>query len=143
MTPGTYAYRFGGYAMDENGTPYHLVGVGIIWFTQDGNIGGNQSSAVTALTGFDHQVRTARYELIGDYEGGEGAIGTAKVTFTSTEQILKCTFDFVSAGPDRVWMISSGGLRTTNGGQPLPTDVPTDELVSGEAVRIGDFPLPQ
>ena len=92
---------------------------------------------------YDHQVRTARYELIGDYKGGEGAIGTANVTFTSTEQILKCTFDFVSAGPDRVWMISSGGMRTTSGGQPLPTDVPTDELVSGEAVRIGDFPLTQ
>jgi hypothetical protein len=141
MRPGTYAFRFAGYAMDDNGTPYHLVGVGQIWFAADGKLGGLQSSAVTALTGFEHQVRTARYELIGDYAGGDDGIGQAFITFTSTEQILKSSFDFVDAGPDRIFMISSGGVRTTSGGKPLPTDVPTDELVSGEAVRIGDFPL--
>jgi hypothetical protein len=47
------------------------------------------------------------------------------------------TFNFVAAGPDKIWMISTGAERYTNGGKPLPGGVPADEIVSGEGVRIG------
>jgi hypothetical protein len=139
MTPGTYAYRFSGYAMDTNGTPYRLVGVGKLNFFKDGTLSGQQSSAVTELQGFDHKVQPAVYELSGTHNPGNGLIGEANVTFLSPMQILKSTFAFVEAGPDRLWLISTGSTRTTSGGEPLPSSVPADELVTGEAVRVGDL----
>lgn len=137
MTPGTYAYRFSGSTVDANGDPYALAGVGVLVLGADGSVSGQQNSSITKLDGFDAQLMYASYKIKGTYTGGAaGQIGQAELDFTSPQQNLRGTFDFVAAADDRMWLISTGAVLIGPNGLPIPGARPPDEVVSGEAVRV-------
>lgn len=131
---GRYAFRFSGFAMNPNGVPHHIVGVGVMNLKSAGALDGEQTSSITALQGFGATQDTRVFTLDGRYNF-TGEAGTATITFTDPKQILEGTFTFVTAGPDRFWMISTGANVVDGSGNILAKG---DEVVSGEAVRIGE-----
>lgn len=138
MTPGTYAYRFSGASVDENGAPYHLVGVGVLNIAADNSITGEQTSAITILDGQGAALQKAQYTITGNLTGGAvGELGEATLYFASPQQNLTGTFAFVAAGPDRMWLISTGAVLTGPDKFPIRGARLPDEVVSGEAVRVG------
>ena len=137
MTPGTYAYRFSGSSVDENGDAYHLVGVGVLVIAADNSITGEQSSSITRLDGQDAKLEKAHYTIKGNLTGGDvGQLGEATLQFSSPQQDLNGTFAFVAAGSDRMWLISTGAMLTGPNGLPIRGARLPDEVVSGEAVRV-------
>jgi len=141
VTPGTYAYRFSGSSVDENGDPYHLVGVGVLVLAADKTITGEQTSSITRLDGQGAALEKAHFTIKGSYTGGEvGQMGQATLQFSSDaspRQYLTGDFAFVAAAPDRMWLISTGAMLTNPDGRPINGARLPDEVVSGEAVRVG------
>jgi len=133
---GEFAFRFAGHSMDENATPYHLVGVGLVRFSPDGRIGGRHRSTITALDGFGSELQHTEFDLSGIYTF-DGRWGAAEITFSAPIQVLMGTFEFVPAGADRFWLISSGAKLMQSHGRDLDPPGKANEVVSGEAVKIG------
>lgn len=131
MTPGRFSFRFGGAAVDGNDQAYHLVGLGVLVLNPDGTVGGTQSSTITKLVGAGCQLVYTKNTLSGTFQFAGDGTGNATIVFTSANEVLTGTFDFVLA-PDenRFWMISTGAKITSMQG------ILADEVVSGEAVRL-------
>ena len=139
MKSGNYAYRFDGASMAD-GVAYHIVGVGLMKVA-GGRITGDHRSSVMPLKGADAALFHTAFKLSGQVKPAAG-FTTATITFTCTaadsngaklpiEQTLTGTFDFVPAGKDRFWLISSGARNKTLKSWAA-------EAVSGGAVRLGD-----
>jgi hypothetical protein len=136
MMEGRYSFRFGGFAMSPNAMPNYLVGIGIMNLQQDGTLTGSQNSSITRVQGQGAQLLYATFALTGSYTFSPDGTGAATIKFVSSEQTLVGTFDFVKAGSDRFWMISTGAELHVSEGTPLPTPVKADEVVSGEAILL-------
>lgn len=137
MKSGSYAYRFDGASMAD-GVAYHIVGVGLMKVS-GGRISGDHRSSVMPLKGQDAALVHTAFKLSGQTKAA-GDFTTATITFTCTaadsngaklavEQTLTGTFDFVPAGKDRYWLISSGARNKTLKSWAA-------EAVSGEVIRI-------
>ena len=140
MKNGSYAYRFSGASMAD-GAPYHLVGVGRMR-VKAGRITGLHRSAIMPLKGQEAALTHTIFSLSGQAKPEKDGFTPVIITFTCTaaasngvklpvEQVLTGTFDFVSGGVDRHWLIGSGARNKT-------LKAWAAEAVSGEAVRIGD-----
>jgi len=138
MRDGTYAYKFNGASMAD-GTAYHLVGIGQMTIAK-GKITGSHRSSILPLRGQDAVLTNTRFKLSGSAKASTGGFSTAEIVFKFTtgsqngkpleiDQTLTGTFDFVSAGKDRYWLISSGARNKT-------LESWAAEAVSGELVRI-------
>jgi hypothetical protein len=131
---GRYSFRFGGYAMSR-AIPHHVTGVGWMQLSA-GTIKGEHVSAITRLSGSDAAFENNRYKLEGTLVEKDN-FGLAQIRFSEDDsvmerQILDAAFHLVPAGADRFWLVSTS-TRIVSAG-----NAPADELVSGEAVRIGD-----
>jgi len=126
---GNYAHRFSGFSMD-NDTPFYVVGVGLIQLKSDGTLSGRQKSSTTQIAGQGASLMHASFTLSGKWTDNADGTGSVEITFTSSNETMTGTFDFVSAGSDRLWLISSGATLA-------PNNQAADEVVTGEAVRIG------
>jgi hypothetical protein len=115
--------------MDDD-APFYLVGLGLMELAADGSVKGSQKSSTTAIAGEGAALMHATYTLSGTWsDDGDGTL-SANITFQSAQQTMTGTFDMVPAGTDRFWLISSGSTLA-------PGNQPIDEVVQGEAVRIG------
>ena len=132
MVAGKFSFRFSGFSVDGNDEPYYLVGLGIMVLNADGTLGGQQSSTITKLTGAGCRLMyVPKTVLTGTYQFDADGTGDATITFTSPQQVLKGTFDFVKVGgDDRFWMISTGAQIVSQQG------ILADEVNAGEAVRM-------
>lgn len=139
MKSGSYAYRFDGASMADD-APYHIVGIGLMKVAR-GRISGHHRSSVLALKGQNAALFHTEFTLAGAVSPGKDGFLAATITFTCTaadsngaavpvEQTLTGTFDFVPAGPDRYWLISSGARNKTLKSWAA-------EAAMGELVRIG------
>jgi hypothetical protein len=126
---GRYAFRFSGYSMGANVMPYYLVGQGIFELDSKGGLTGTQRSSITQLAGSQSALTHSEFVLTGSYVFKKDGTGTASILFKSATEELRGGFDLVAAGADRFWMMSSGGTL-------LPTMAMTDEVTSGEAIRL-------
>ncbi len=126
---GRYAFRFSGYSMGANVMPYYIVGQGLFELDAKGGLTGTQRSSITALAGSQSALTHAEFVLSGSYAFKPDGTGTATILFKSESEQMRGGFDLVAAGPDRFWMISSGGTV-------LPTMTMADEVTSGEAIRL-------
>lgn len=131
---GKYTFRFNGFSMDQDGTTYYIVGLGAFTLDGDGGLKGQQKSSITQISTMGGVLQNASFDMTGSWTLNGAEIGSAKVVFQSTEQTLTGTFDLVPCGPDRYWMISSGATFIRPG---APAPQTADEVVSGEAVKIG------
>ncbi len=138
MKSGTYAYRFEGASMAD-GTPYHLVGIGLMKVA-GGKITGDHRACVVPLKGQEAALVHTAFTLSGQARKAADGFIAATITFTCTsadsngvkmpvQQTLTGTFDFVPSGPDRYWLISSGARNKTLKSWAA-------EAVSGEAIRL-------
>ena len=130
MIAGTFAFRFSGFSVDGNDEQYYLVGVGIMQLHNDGSVSGSQRSTITKLVGSGCKLQRSHDTMAGTYQFAADGTGAATITFTSVDQVLEGTFDFVRVDADRFWMISSGARIMSSEG------ILADEVVSGEAVRM-------
>ncbi len=130
MISGNFAYRFSGFSVDGNDEQYYLVGLGIMRLKDDGTVAGSQKSTITKLVGPGCKLQRSHDTLSGTYQFAADGMGDATITFTSPDQVLKGTFDFVSVDGDRFWLISTGAHILSQEG------IRADEVVSGEAVRM-------
>jgi hypothetical protein len=126
---GRYAFRFSGYSMGANVMPYYIVGLGIIELDGKGGLTGTQRSSITALAGSQSSLTHSEFVLTGTYAFKADGTGTANILFKSDSEQVRGGFDLVAAGADRFWMMSSGGTL-------LPTMTMTDEVTSGEAIKL-------
>jgi hypothetical protein len=134
---GAFSYRFSGFSMNGNTFPYHIVGLGLMNLNADGTLDGRQRSSITRLWGSGATLENAVFTLKGRYEFDDHGLGHAAVTFSSDDQELEGGFDFVVADSvDRFWLISSGAAIVGPGSALM-----ADEVVSGEAVRMGLGPI--
>jgi hypothetical protein len=130
---GKYVFRFNGFSMAED-VPYYIVGVGKFALDENGGLTGSQKTSITLISGQGASLANNAYTLSGSWTMNSDGTGTAKIVFQSPAQTLTGTFDLVAAGGDRFWMISSGATVAPQGGELGYT---ADEVVSGEAVKIG------
>lgn len=138
MFEGTYSYRFDGFTVDSDGMPHHLVGVGVMVFSQAKKITGDHVSTAALLAGKNALVESVPFALDGSFEGPTDNAWAATITFTSKitddytqkpTQVMTGRFAFVPVGDEsRFWFISTGS--------ELEYGLPTVEIVSGEAVRL-------
>lgn len=138
MKDGQYAYRFDGSSMAD-GTAWHLVGIGQMKIVR-GKVTGTHRSSILPLKGQDAALVHTSFKLTGTVKAASGGFIAATITFVCTgadsqgktipvDQTLTGTFDFVPAGKDRYWLISSGARNKTLGTWAA-------EAVSGELVRL-------
>ena len=127
---GTFAYRFSGFSMDDNGNPYRLTGIGIFDLDAGGKLTGSQTSSLTAIKGMGAKHLHASYTLDGTYQIKSDGTGTALIDFTPQtpgSSALKGYFDLMVPGKDKFWFISTKEV--------LPNGSEADEVVEGEAIR--------
>lgn len=143
---GLYAYRFSGFAVVQEKS-FHVIGVGTMTASSDGRIRGQQSSTATKMVGAHAVLSFATYSMEGTWWAtrGDGANEyQASITFDQTggnehaptNQHVEGNFRIVAAGGvadpgEHLWLISAGA--TTDGKE-------SDEVISGEAVRIAATP---
>lgn len=137
---GKYSFRFGGYAMSA-AIQHHLVGVGWMRLApapHDGEqtIEGEHISAIQQLDGSSPEFESNRYSLKGAMTV-KNNFAVAAIRFQEDPsamdpQVLDAVFHLVPAGPDRMWLISTSTWIVSSG------NALADEIVSGEAIRIGD-----
>lgn len=142
MRNGRYAFRFSG-ASAKVGRPHHIVGLGHM--NIDGErITGHHSSTITELLEQDSKLQHTYFSLEGRYFPGPNGLWSATILFISMDrtpdgqpaQTLDATFDFVAMGAqDHFWIISTGARNVTE-------NQDANEVVSGEAVWIGELPPP-
>lgn len=141
VRPGRYTHRFNGAAVDQNGTPYFLAGVGTMTLTAAAKgltLSGRQESVTLPTKGYGGQVVRSVYDLSGTVRQQPGQpLWEAVITFTQVGAkppiIMEDTFVMAASGtPDRYWAISTAP-RIVQGGNVVPT-----EAVSGEIERTGD-----
>jgi hypothetical protein len=155
LTQGIYAFRFNGYEMND-GLQSHIVGIGAMYVDPDaGTFAGVETSTSTRLVSSSAMLRSYRFDLRGTYTDPTDAnypLGQATITFSEIgpvfpqkaspkkkkdldlPEILEGEFDFVIAGPDRFWLISTKSTLQQGGNIKTPTLV--DEVVSGEAILV-------
>lgn len=143
MKDGRYAHRFSGVALRNmlpRGMPHHLVGVGTFAIERKKVVDGEQSSSIVPLNHSAAAVKNARFRFSGDITGPLNGVFHAKLTMVKvmpndSPQELSAEFDFVTAPNDTLWLISTYAFNNTSGSV-------AEELVSGEAVRTGDYVTP-
>jgi len=128
---GLFSFRFSGFTMDANDTPFHLTGIG--WFSLDGqgNLKGEQSSSTTQLARQGGVHKYSQYKLSGTYTVDTDRTGTAIIDFTpktAGSVPMKGYFDLMVPDTDRFWFMSTKEI--------LSDGSAADEVVSGEAARI-------
>jgi hypothetical protein len=146
MKSGRYAMRFEGFAMELHGRANHLVGLVSLDLTPDLKIAGLLRSSISPMQGQGIALTHSVFTLTGYVEPIEGEFHKATITFVCREetvndqtkpdpQELLGTFDLLpsDSSGERYWLISTGAKNITMGRW-------AKEVVSGEAVRVGDIP---
>lgn len=126
---GRYAFRFNGFSMGQNVMPYYIVGLGTFVVDDTGDVTGALKSSITQLAGSQSKMLHSEFSLVGTFSLKTGGAGDASILFKSPDEEMRGEFDLVAAGPDRFWLISSGGNL-------MPSFTITDEVVSGEAIKL-------
>jgi len=127
---GQFSFRFSGFTMDANDTPFHLTGIG--WFSLDGqgNLTGAQTSSTTQIARQGGVHKYSQYTLNGTYAVNANGTGTAIIDFTTKTPgsvPMQGYFDLMMAGSNRFWFMSTKEI--------LSDGSAADEVVSGEAVK--------
>jgi hypothetical protein len=139
MRDGRYSYRFEGYAM-EKGQTHTIVGVGSIDVANMKIVRGDHRASLARMTGSGSTLEYSHFSLSGRATLDETRQGwDIELVFDQlntpanrTPQTVNGMFRAVEAGPDRFWIISTGGVRSMGGVQDEAT-----EVVSGELVWVG------
>lgn len=139
MRDGRYSYRFEGYAM-EKGQTHTIVGVGSIEIANMKVVRGHHRASLARMTGSGSTLVHSHFSLAGsarfvtEEHGWDIELVFEELTAPANRaaQTVNGTFRAVEAGPDRYWIISTGGVRTMGGVQDEAT-----EVVSGELVWLG------
>jgi hypothetical protein len=129
---GRYTYKFAGFTMVNN-ILYRLLGLGQFTIASDGTLSGAQRSSITPLQGQGAKLKKGAYDVEGQITLDASGIGSAAIYFRNQNPQrpdLKGEFYLGIAGTgDRLWLISSGATLQ-------PSNLPVDELVTLEAVRV-------
>ncbi len=102
-----FSFRFSGFTMDANDTPFHLTGIG--WFSLDGQgnlTGFAQTSSTTQIARQGGVHKYSQYTLNGTYAVNANGTGTAIIDFTTKTPgsvPMQGYFDLMMAGSNRFW----------------------------------------